>query len=174
MQNGPVNWFWQIDEENHYLNLWLSKDIKFVCAFTEPQLNGYCNGKVQFTTEDVELYSIFRDTLAKTQLDQESQFSVAINATAACNYLTPLATKSWLYSILEPSPAELFGGDIVILQTVESAYYLVLESDNQTSTLILISKKHHIDSNRMFSQSQTVKVHNDRIKKVLSIRDISI
>ncbi|MBU2916499.1 cell division protein ZapC [Psychrosphaera sp. F3M07] len=174
MQNNLVNWYWKIDVNSEQLVLCLSSDIHFPTLFCRQQVSSLTSPQCAFTTEDAELYSAFRDLLGTTNLNQEAQFTLAINATAACNYLTPCATKSWFFETLSKDKKTFECGDIVETQSLTLGYYLVLDSDPLTSTIILLSQKQQVDSNRVFNQGQVLKVHNDRLEKKSNIELLTL
>lgn len=169
-----VNWYWKIDVNSEQLVLCLSSDIHFPTLFCRQQVLSLTSPQCAFTTEDAELYSAFRDLLGLTNLNQEAQFTLAINATAACNYLTPCATKSWFFETLSKDKKTFECGDIVETQSLTLGYYLVLDSDHLTSTIILLSQKQQVDSNRVFNQGQVLKVHNDRLEKKSNIELLTL
>lgn len=117
-----------------------------------------------FNACDAEAYIAYRDMLKNSDLDEQGQFTVAINATATNSYMTPLAAKSWLFKQVECQfPKRV--GDKVQLSTQDSADYLVLETDEQSSMVILLSSQHYLNPARTLSQGQVIRVHNDRIKR---------
>ena len=174
MQNAWVHWFWQINEESQQLELWLSDDIHFATSLHSQQLNGEFIDRTPFSTEDAELYTAFRDILIQTKLDQQAQFSIAINAAVSCNYLTPLATKSWFFSPIGIKEQELFGGDFVQVQSQkqeslnEASVYMIIEPEAQASTAVLVSEVQIIDEHRQFKRGHIIKAHNDRFKKMIN------
>lgn len=180
LQNNLVNWYWQIDSDSSRFVLCLSKDIEFPTLFCRQQLALNSALPIAFTTEDAEVYSAFRDLLSLSKLDQQQQFTLAVNATVGCNYLTPCATKSWLFMPMNNQELGLGQqvsfkcGDVVETQSMSPGYYLVLDSDEHTSTIILLSEQQQVDTNRVFNQGQVVKVHNDRLDKQISIADLAL
>ncbi|NVK24350.1 MAG: cell division protein ZapC [Gammaproteobacteria bacterium] len=172
MQHAWIHWFWQINQDSQRLELWLSDDICFATSLTSQQLNTAFNEKVPFNAEDAELYTAFRDILCQTNLDQQAQFSVAINAAVSCNYLTPLASKSWYFQAIGSNEQEFFGGDFVQVQSQrqsklnECSLYMIIEPEQQASTAVLVSESQLIDEHRVLRRGQIIKAHNDRFKKV--------
>jgi len=159
-----INWLWLLDKENNRLSLKLNENIIFPTQLKPEQLNCDCQQDTAFTAQDAESYIAFRDLLDTTELDEQGRFTVAINATAATSYLTPIAAKSWLFRQVECQfPKRV--GDKVQLLTQEPADYLVLETDEQSSLVILMSQQHYLNSARTLSQGQVIRVHNDRIKR---------
>lgn len=164
MQQPWINWLWQLDKETNRLQLKLSNTIVFPTELKIEQLNGDCQQHSAFTAQDAESFIGYRDMLGKTDLDEQGQFTVAVNATAASSYMTPLAAKSWLFRQVECQfPKRV--GDKVQLSTQDSADYLVLETDEQSSLVILLSQQHYLNPARTLSQGQVIRVHNDRIKR---------
>ena len=180
MHNAWLHWCWKINQQNNKLELWLADKVSFLTTLTTDQLNiSLENEAVPFTTEDAELYTAFRDILLNTSLDQQSQFTVAINAAAACNYLKPLAPKSWLFDVQNKNAEiEFFGGDFIQVEThlvdrksVDegaeaslTATYMILEPEASASTAILLSPQHYIDQHRTYHCGQIIKAHNDRFR----------
>lgn len=175
MHNAWVHWFWQIDEVSQQLELWLADGISFATSLNAQQLNGEFVDRIPFSAEDAELYTAFRDLLLQTKLDQEAQFSVAINAAVSCNYLTPLATKSWFFSSIGIEQQELFGGDFVQVQSQsqerenQASVYMIIEPESQASTAVLVSESQVIDEHRQYSRGHIIKAHNDRFKKLINV-----
>jgi hypothetical protein len=160
----------------------LNDDIHFPTFFCRQQLSSssfntsaQSSEKVSdFTTEDAALYTEFRELLASSRLDQQAQFTIAVNATAACNYVAPSATKSWFFTPLNRYNIGFQSGDIVEAQAITTGYYLVLESDDLTSSIILLSEQQTVDTNRVFKQGHVIKVHNDRLEKKPSINSVLV
>ncbi len=164
MQQPWINWLWQPDKETGRLQLKLSETIIFPTELKIEQLNCDCQQETAFTAQDAESYIAYRDMLIKSDLDEQGQFTVAINATAANSYLTPLAAKSWLFRQIECQfPKRV--GDKVQLSTQDIADYMVLDTDEQSSLVILLSPQHYLNPARTLSQGQVMRVHNDRIKR---------
>ena len=165
LQNKLVNWYWTIDVNTDEFVLNLSNDIKFPTFFSRKQLLTLPQQSLPFTTEDAVVYSHFRELLALTQLTPQAQFSIAVNGTAVCNYLAAYATKSWLFETIGNKGFCFTCGDIVETEAKSTGYYLVLDGDEQTSTIMLLSEQQQIDTNRVFNQGQVLRVHNDRLEK---------
>ena len=165
MRNAWVNWRWFIDHQANRLVLKLANDIEFPTELKAEQINQCEEPYTPFSALDAELYSAFREKFENSELDQQGQFTVAINATAACSYLSPIPAKSWLY---QPAQCVLnkHVGDIVKLVAETEADYLVLDKDDSSSLVVLVSKQHQINDKRCFIQGQVMKVHNDRLKRL--------
>ena len=174
LQNNLVNWYWKIDINTDRFVLCLTSDIEFPTFFCRQQLSTLSSPQPSFTTEDASLYSSFRELLATTTLDQQAQFTIAINATAACNYSIPCASKSWFFQPLTKQNQQFECGDIVEAESLTVGYYLVLDSNDLTSSIILLSKQQTIDTNRVFKQGQVLKVHNDRLEKKSNIESLPL
>jgi hypothetical protein len=165
LQNAWVNWLWFIDADADRLVLKLADNIEFPTEIKAEQTNGYCQPSIPFSAQDAELYSAFREILTNSELSQQGQFTVAINATAACSYLIPIPAKSWLY---QPSQC-VFNksvGDRVNLIAEKEAEYLVLEQDECSAVVILMDEQHKLNENRCLQQGQVIRVHNDRLKRL--------
>lgn len=164
LQQPWINWLWQPNKETGRLQLKLSDSIVFPTELKVDQLNCDCQQETAFTAQDAESYIVYRDMIKTSDLDEQSQFTVAINATAADSYMTPIAAKSWLFRQVECQfPKRV--GDKVQLFTQDSADYLVLDTDEQSSLIILLSPQHILNPARTLLQGQVVRVHNDRIKR---------
>lgn len=169
-----MNWYWKIDVDTDEFVLNLSNDIKFPTFFSRKQLLTLTQQHIPFTTEDAIVYSRFRELLELTQLDPQAQFSIAVNGTAVCNYLAAYATKSWLFETIGNKGFCFDSGDIVETESKSTGYYLVLDSDELTSTIMLLSKQQQIDTNRIFNQGQVLRVHNDRLEKKSNIESLPL
>lgn len=168
---NEIDWRWLSDVDSNNLVLLLTDEIHFQTALSLNQ--SLLSSELEaFTTEDAKVYSAFREKLQELNINEQDQFSIAVNATAACNYQTTLATKSWYFLPQERNFNELFGGDIVIAEAKKQCYYIVLDSDEVTSTIMLISHQHPIDEGRSFYQGDTIKVHNDRLLKVVNLQGV--
>lgn len=174
LQNNLVNWYWKIDINTDRFVLCLTSDILFPTFFCRQQLSILPSPQSPFTTEDAGLYTAFRDLLVITSLNEQAQFTIAINATAACNYSIPSASKSWLFEPLSKQNTRFECGDIVETQSLTVGYYLVLDSNDLTSSIILLSQQQTVDTNRVFKQGQVVKVHNDRLEKKSDIASLAL
>lgn len=165
MQQPWINWLWQPDKASGRLLLKLNDSITFPTELKIDQLNSDCQGEMAFTAQDAESFIAFRDTFINSDLDEQGQFTVAVNATAASSYLIPIAAKSWLFRQVECQLPKRVG-DKVQLSTQQSADYLILDTDEQSSLIILLSAEHYLNPARTLSQGQVVRVHNDRIKRI--------
>lgn len=164
LQQPWINWLWQPNKETNRLQLKLSDTIVFPTELKTEQLNADCRQDTAFTAQDAELFIGYRDMLGKTDLNEQGQFTVAVNATASSSYMTPVAAKSWLFRQVECQfPKRV--GDKVLLSTQDDGNYLVLETDEQSSLVILLSQQHYLNPARTLSQGQVIRVHNDRIKR---------
>lgn len=138
----------------------------FSTFFNDSQLlpNSISDG--DFTTHDAQTYVAFRDKLKVLDLTEEQRFTIAINATVACNYMSPLAAKSWYFQKQSNTAKEFYDGELVQLFAVNAALYIVLDSGLDTSIVMLIDKYHQIDNERKFQFGKIIKVHNDRLEKL--------
>lgn len=164
MQQPWINWLWQPDKATNRLQLKLSDSIVFPTELKIEQLNSDGQQPTPFNAQDAQSFIGYRDRLKKTNLNEQGQFTVAVNATATRSYMVPIAAKSWLFRQVKCQLAKHVG-DEVILSTPDDGRYLVLETDAQSSLLILLSSHHYLNPARTLSQGQVIRVHNDRIKK---------
>ena len=174
LQNNLVNWYWQVDVNSDEFILNLSNDIQFPTLFSRQQLLTTSQKHIPFTTEDAVIYSRFRELLALTKLTPQAQFFIAVNATAVHNYLGAYATKSWLFETIGNPGFYFESGDIVETESKSIGYYLVIDGDELTSTIILLSEQQLIDTNRVFNQGQVIRVHNDRLEKKSNVETLDL
>ncbi len=174
LQNNLVNWYWKIDISTDRFVLCLTSDIEFPTLFCRQQLSTFPSTQCPFTAEDASVYSAFRELLATTTLNEQAQFTIATNAVAACNYSMPSASKSWFFQPLNKHNNRFECGDIVETESLTTGYYLVLDSNELTSSIILLSHQQTIDTNRVFKQGQVIKVHNDRLEKKSDIESLPL
>jgi len=159
-----VEWHWKIAGEDEALYLVLTADIEFRTRFGLASLLGFSVDGQTFSTQDACIYSEYREQFKSLPLNEEGRFSLAINATVARLYIKPLANKSWYFSpTYEANVRTLGRGDYVSAQALSQGLYLVLDTDESTSTIMLLSSGHRIDENRHFLRGKTLRVHNDRL-----------
>ena len=159
-----VDWRWEIAGEEGRLYLLLTASIRFATAFKNDALRLPDGASHPFSMADASYYSELRHKFARLPLNEEQQFTLAINATAAHQYLKPLASKSWYFFIARsdaPRPFQV--GDYVSTQAKSTGLYLVLDTDTSTSTIFLMSEKQQIDEQRWFHRGTTLRVHNTRL-----------
>lgn len=170
MQNTERNgasWNWLVDHQSGCLTLSLSQDIVFKTIFRAEELQG-SESNFSFSTTDAFTYSLYRDKFRSLNLDEESEFSLAIFATIARHYLKPQATKSWYFKpSSEPQVGLIKEGDWVSAEGLHSAIYLVIGADENACDIMLVSKEHQLDGNRFLSRGKVLRVHRDRIAPVL-------
>jgi len=163
-----VHWRWVTNFDTQKVCLELAAGVNFPTVFKISELLSYDLHEQPFSTSDAFLYSLFRDKFSYAPFDEEQAFTLAINATIASQYLKPLAAKSWLF---HPASSAGIGkvkqGDWVALKATDEAIYLVLDTDHETSDVILASNRHQISDSRVIFQGQTLKVHNDRLTPTL-------
>lgn len=159
-----VEWFWQIEPVSKYLELVLAEDIRFATSFRKEELHEFDHNACRFSTSDASIYCAFRDKFKLLPLNEEQQFRLAINGTVAEKYARPMASKSWYFKTKPTSDVMPFDvGDYVTVQAEQQGLYLVLETDDVASILMLISKVHKIDELRTICCGKTIRVHNDRV-----------
>ena len=160
-----VDWQWQWHGSKETLLLRLAPDIQFETLYTSQQLLGIPVSGQGFSTSDAKVYSEYRDKFKSLPLNQQAQFTLAVNATVASLYLKPQATKSWVFQpSLEADISRIQVGQYVKAMAVDEGLYLVLDTDDTASTLFLMSRWHKIDENRWFERGKIIKVHNDRLR----------
>lgn len=163
-----VDWNWLINSDTNGLELKLADNITFKTGIKGSELNGNCYDGGCFTTSDAFVYSLHRDKFATLPINEEHAFTLAINATVATHYLRPLATKSWYFELANNDLCRpVQAGDWVSLNAINEAIYLVLNTDNTASDIMLVSSEHQIDDQRVFVRGKTLRVHNDRLNPVL-------
>jgi cell division protein ZapC len=167
-ENNGSNWQWFIDPDTDELQLELSSNIRFGTQFKSSELiNSDLNHK-GFSTSDAFVYSLYRDKFKDLPIDEEQAFTLAVSATISVQYLKPLATKSWYFSLAHNDlNLPIKQGDWVVLNAQSEAIYLVLDASEHASNIMLMSKIHYIDDNKTFSKGKTLRVHNDRMLPIL-------
>lgn len=163
--NGS-DWFWQL--EAGLFNLHLSDDAVFTTDFKSSQITSPHSSSIPFSAADAAVYVACRDVLKPLPLCQKSKFILAIYATISAHYAKPPALKSWLFSLIDECEQGPIGGlSFVSVEAESLGIYLVLESEGQTSKLILVSHRHLIDESLTLTQGHIVRVHNNRLSPVL-------
>lgn len=166
--NTRVDWNWLINSDTERLELKLSDDIVFETPFKPRELNGLCYDGACFTTSDAFVYSLHRDKFSSLPITEEHAFVLAICATVASHYLSPLAIRSWHFHRANNDLSRpVQQGDWAVLNAKNEAIYLVINVEETASDVLLISSSHQIDEQRTFHRGKALRVHNDRLTPVL-------
>ncbi len=166
-KNG-ASWQWNIDSETQNLRLQLTEEISFVTQFKRSELIEEDFQNKPFSTSDAFVYSLYRDKFSSLPIDEEQAFTLALSATVSSHYLRPLATKSWFFDLANNDLSRpIQQGDWVTLNAANEAIYLVIDTDQTASNIVLVSKKHVIDEHKTFEKGKALRVHNDRMSPVL-------
>lgn len=160
-----VHWSWHLNEQQQFC-LCLAPNILFETCFSKQNLLPLANEQTLFTAQDAKTYVVFRDKLKVFDFDEQEKFSIAVNAVVVCHYMAPIAAKSWYFQKQDNVHKEFYDGELVELTTEQPATYLVIESDIDTSTVMLVEAHHHFESSRSFTFGKVLKVHNDRLAKL--------
>ena len=166
--NNGSNWQWSVDKNSECLQLHLSNDICFPTQFKANELLNTDVINKNFSTSDAFVYSLYRDKFKEIPINEEQAFTLAISATISSQYLKPLATKSWYFALAQNDlNLPIKQGDWVVLNAETEAVYLVLDTSEHASNVMLITKAHKIDDNKTFYNGKTLRVHNDRMLPIL-------
>ena len=165
--NNGEGWYWLVDDSSGSFLLKLSEDVVFPTVYKASELINSFQDEQCFTTSDAFLYSLFRDKFSAVAMDEQQAFTLAVNATVANHYLKPQAIKSWFFAVAQHKEKKIIRqGDWVALNAKEQAIYLVLDTDQHASNVILVSERHVIDDSRLYIRGKALRVHNDRLTPV--------
>ena len=167
-------WRWNFCRQELSLVLQLESNFKFVCAIENKQLIASANSPQAFNLDDTQLYYQVIDALQSVELSDPIKVQVALNYIANKKFHRPLMPQSWFFDLndfgyYQPKGIELvemkgqFYSPATGLLVDGKARFLVGDSNNNTSTLMLIDPSLQLKSGKNLASFTQIKVMNDRV-----------
>lgn len=161
------NWKWNFCQTKNRLTLDMGDDMIFVSAFEKRHLiNDAFLGEF-ISVEQSEDFTQFVEKLEQ-QLPVPSDFiyQVALNCLVAKSFYKPLMPKSWFFNPAPVLSNALLANVVKLQSSIEERHYVVVESNLNASTLMLIEKSHDLNGVKSLNQFNLIKVMNDRLNPV--------
>lgn len=136
----------------------------FVSAFEKRHLVNDAFTNEPLSIEQGEDFTLFYEKLEQ-QLPVPIDFvyQITLNCLVAKCFYKPLMPKSWFFNTACTLSSALVANVVKLQSNVEERHYVVVESNNSASTLLLIEKSHRLNDVKTLSQFEMIKVMNDRL-----------
>jgi len=158
------DWKWNFCQNINRLTLEMSDDMVFVSAFEKRHLVNDAFSDEPMSVEQGEDFTLFFEKLEQ-QLPVPLDFiyQITLNCLVAKLFYKPLMPKSWFFTPTSAVSNALVGNVVKLQSTVEERHYVIVESNSNASTLLLIEKSHVLNDVKSLNQFEMIKVMNDRL-----------
>lgn len=176
-------WHWGFCRNSDSLVLHLDTNLKFVCAIQHKQLissvTPAAGSKYAFCMQDAELYYQVIEALSALSLSDPQRVQIALNFIANSKFHRPLMPQSWFF---DPQVIQSYQAQVAELVELKGQFYsnttgllvngtaqfLVVETNESMSTLMLIDPELQLKSGKTLQTFQQIKVMNDRLRPVIA------
>jgi len=161
------DWTWLFCQTKNRLTLDMGDEMVFVSAFERRHLVNDAFTNTFISVEQSEDFTLFVEKLEQ-QLPVPSDFiyQIALNCLIAKSFYKPLMPKSWFFNQAPILSNALLGNVVKLQSTAEERHYVIVESNLNASTLMLIEKSHQLNDVKALNQFELIKVMNDRLNPV--------
>lgn len=158
------DWKWNFCQRQNRLTLEMGEDMVFVSAFEKRHLVSDAFVSESISVEQTEDFALFYEKLDQ-QLPVPSDFiyQIALNCLVAKCFYKPLMPKSWFFNTAPTLSSALLAKVVKLESATEERHYVVVESNANASTLMLIEKSHGLNDVKTLNQFDLIKVMNDRL-----------
>lgn len=160
------SWAWCWDDDADCLAIQLHNGLYFKTAYQQRQLHNEALSRAPFDIQHMQIYMQISDFLIDIPvcLSSAQKTQIALNATAAISFHKPVPNKSWFY---QDCPAGGCSNQYASLLTQDGqGQVLVLETQNQFSTCLLLSDQLKLDSGLVLDPFSVIKVASNRLHSI--------
>lgn len=158
------DWKWKFCQTKNCLTLDMGDNMVFISAFEKRHLVNDAFVSEPISIEQTEDFALFHEKLEE-QLPVPSEFiyQIALNCLVAKCFYKPLMPKSWFFNTAPNLSSALLAKVVKLESAIEERHYVVVESNTNASTLMLIEKSHRLNDVKNLNQFELIKVMNDRL-----------
>ncbi|MCE9678854.1 cell division protein ZapC [Shewanella sp. AS1] len=158
------DWQWINNDTYGVLSVSLGSDMEFLTPYKSKTLIPDAQSVMEFSVEHAKFYIHFIERLCKSvNVADAIKVQLGLNATAANFLLKPQMPRSWFFdSSAVCVYSELAKVFQLRCQGVE-ADVMVVESNIQSSLVMLLSPGLELNDNKRLEQFECIKVMNDRL-----------
>lgn len=165
MQIKPTkDWKWNFCQQQNRLTLDMGEGMLFVSAFEKRHLVNDAFNNDLMSVEQGEEFTLFFEKLdAQLPVPSDFVYQITLNCLVAKNFYKPLMPKSWFFAMAPTLSSALVGNVVKLQSNLEARHYVIVESNSNASTLLLIEKSHVLNDVKSLTQFDLIKVMNDRL-----------
>jgi len=158
------DWKWNFCHNQNRLTLEMGEGMIFVSAFSKRHLVNDAFNNEYLSIEQGEDFTLFFEKLdAQLPVPSDFIYQITLNCLVAKNFYKPLMPKSWFFATAPALSSALLGNVVKLQSATECRHYVVVESNTNASTLLLIEKSHVLNDVKSMAQFELIKVMNDRL-----------
>ncbi len=164
------NWQWFFDKPRSLLTLQMG-DYVVDIAYKSNMLVLPDEKPIPFTVEDVARYIQLFESITLKEYQAEFACKIAVHILAVELFHKPIMPKSWLFTDAEAQQSVSSIESMVHVTLTakgdhESAYYLVLENEQNFCLCMLLDQMHQLTPRKSFPQFQIVKLTSDKLSLI--------
>lgn len=161
------DWKWNFCHKQNKLTLDMGDGMLFVSAFEKRHLVNDAFANEYMSIEQGEDFTTFFEKLdGQLPVPTDFIYQITLNCVTAKNFYKPLMPKSWFFEAASSVSSAIVGNVVKLQSTCETRHYVVVESNPNASTLLLIEKSHTLNDVKCLNQFELIKVMNDRLVPV--------
>lgn len=142
----------------------MSDDMVFVSAFEKRHLVSDAFSNEPMSVEQGEDFMLFFEKLEhQLPLPIDFIYQITLNCLIAKLFYKPLMPKSWFFNPTSAVSNALVGNVVKLQSSSQERHYVIVESNCNASTLLLIEKSHELNDVKLLNQFDMIKVMNDRL-----------
>jgi len=158
------NWKWNFCQSKNRLTLDMGDDMIFVSAFEKRHLVNDAFNRAFISVEQSEDFTLFVEKLEQQlPVPDDFLYQIALNCLVAKSFYKPLMPKSWFFNQVPMLSNALLSNVVKLQSSIEERHYVIVESNLNASTLMLIEKSHNLNDVKALNQFDLIKVMNDRL-----------